>query len=62
VLLVDDLIATGGTADAALKLIRRAGGSVVGCAFIVELPDLGGRERLEKLGYPVVSLCRFSGH
>jgi len=62
VLLVDDLIATGGTAEAGLKLIGLAGGSVVGCAFIVELPDLGGRERLEKLGYPVVSLCRFSGH
>ena len=62
VLLVDDLIATGGTAEAGLKLIGLAGGSVVGCAFIVELPDLGGRERLEKLGYPVVSLCRFCGH
>ena len=62
VLLVDDLIATGGTAEAGLKLIGLAGGSVVGCAFIVELPDLGGRERLEKLGYRVISLCQFSGH
>ena len=47
VLLVDDLIATGGTAEAALKLVGFAGGSVVGCAFIVDLPDLGGRARLE---------------
>jgi len=62
VLLVDDLIATGGTAEAGLKLIGLAGGSVVGCAFIVELPDLGGRERLEKLGYRVISLFQFSGH
>ena len=62
VLLVDDLIATGGTAEAALKLIGIAGGSVVGCAFIVDLPDLGGRARLEKLGYPVLALCQFPGH
>ena len=62
VLLVDDLIATGGTAEAALKLIGLAGGSVVGCAFIVDLPDLGGRARLEKLGFPVLALCRFPGH
>ena len=52
VLLVDDLIATGGTAEAALKLIGTAGGSVVGCAFIVDLPDLGGRARLENRGFP----------
>jgi adenine phosphoribosyltransferase len=62
VLLVDDLIATGGTAEAALRLIGIAGGSVVGCAFVVDLPDLGGRARLEGLGYPVLALCRFSGH
>jgi adenine phosphoribosyltransferase len=62
VLLVDDLIATGGTAEAALRLIGIAGGSVVGCAFVVDLPDLGGRERLERLGYPVLALCEFSGH
>jgi adenine phosphoribosyltransferase len=59
VLLVDDLIATGGTADAALRLIGIAGGSVVGCAFVVDLPDLGGRERLERLGYSVLALCQF---
>jgi adenine phosphoribosyltransferase len=62
VLLVDDLIATGGTAEAALRLIGMAGASVVGCAFVVDLPDLGGRERLEKLGYPVLALCQFPGH
>ena len=61
VLLVDDLIATGGTAEAALKLIATAGGTVVGCAFIVDLPDLGGRARLERQGYPVFALCQFHG-
>ena len=62
VLLVDDLIATGGTAEAALRLIGIAGGSVVGCAFVVDLPDLGGRERIERLGFPVLALCQFPGH
>jgi adenine phosphoribosyltransferase len=62
VLLVDDLVATGGTAEAATRLIRTAGASLVGCAFVIDLPDLGGRSRLEALGYPVRSLCRFSGH
>ena len=62
VLLVDDLIATGGTAEAALRLIGIAGGSVVGCAFVVDLPDLGGRERIERLGYSVFVLCQFPGH
>jgi adenine phosphoribosyltransferase len=62
VLLVDDLIATGGTAEAALKLIAMGGGSVVGCAFVIELPDLGGRARLERMGHPVTALCAFAGH
>ena len=62
VVLVDDLIATGGTARAALTLIEIAGGLVVGCAFVVDLPDLGGRARLESLGYPVLALCQFAGH
>ena len=62
VLLVDDLIATGGTAEAALRLVNIAGGSVVGCAFIVDLPDLGGRARIEKMGHPVLALCHFAGH
>jgi len=59
VLLADDLIATGGTAEAALRLISIAGGSVVGCAFVVDLPDLGGFRRLEQMGYPVLALCQF---
>ncbi|MBK7331620.1 MAG: adenine phosphoribosyltransferase [Betaproteobacteria bacterium] len=62
VLLVDDLIATGGTAEAALKLIATGGGEVVGCAFVIDLPDLGGRARLERQGYPVTALCAFAGH
>jgi adenine phosphoribosyltransferase len=62
VLLVDDLIATGGTAEAALTLIRVAGGSIVGCAFVIDLPDLGGRAKLERLGYQVLALCEFAGH
>ena len=62
VLLVDDLIATGGTAEAAVKLVGTAGGSIVGCAFVIDLPDLGGRKRLETLGFPVMALCQFPGH
>lgn len=61
VLVVDDLIATGGTAEAALKLIARMGGSVLECAFVVDLPELGGRQRLEKLGYKVHTLVEFEG-
>ena len=62
VLIVDDLIATGGTAEAAAKLIRQAGGEVVGSAFIIDLPDLGGAKRLKKLGVPVRTLVAFAGH
>ena len=62
VLLVDDLIATGGTAEATVKLIGKTGGQIVGCAFVIDLPDLGGHKRLEKLGYIVVALCEFEGH
>ena len=61
VLLVDDLIATGGTAEATVKLIGKTGGQIVGCAFVIDLPDLGGRKRLEKLGHSVVALCEFEG-
>jgi len=61
VLLVDDLIATGGTAEAGIKLIERAGGHVVACSFVVDLPDLGGRARLEALGASVITLCEFEG-
>jgi len=62
VLLVDDLIATGGTAEAALEIVRIAGGAVVGCAFVIDLPDLGGRARLERSGHAVLALCEFAGH
>ena len=61
VLLVDDLLATGGTAEAGIKLIERLGGEVIGCAFVVDLPDLGGRARLEALGMEVHTLCAFEG-
>jgi len=61
VLLVDDLIATGGTAIAACKLIESMGGTVVECCFVIDLPDLGGRARLEKHGYKVFALCEFEG-
>ena len=61
VLLVDDLIATGGTAEAAAALIGKIGAEVVECCFIVDLPDVGGRKRLEKLGLKVFALCEFEG-
>ena len=62
VLLVDDLIATGGTAEAAARLVGVAGGIIVGCAFVIDLPDLGGHSRLQDLGFPVLALCQFPGH
>ena len=62
VLLVDDLIATGGTAEAAAKLIHRSGGRLIGAAFIVDLPDLGGMIRLAKLGVAGHALVAFDGH
>lgn len=61
VLVVDDLLATGGTAEAGIKLIERLGGEIVGCAFVVDLPDLGGRKRLETMGMEVHALCEFEG-
>ncbi len=61
VLLVDDLLATGGTAEAGIKLIERLGASVVGCAFVIDLPALGGRRRLEGMGMNVHCLCEFEG-
>lgn len=61
VLVVDDLLATGGTAEAGIKLIERMGGDIVGCAFIIDLPDLGGRKRIEALGMDVHVLCEFEG-
>ncbi|MEM9013519.1 MAG: adenine phosphoribosyltransferase [Pseudomonadota bacterium] len=62
ILLVDDLIATGGTAMAAARLIERAGGEIALCSFIIDLPDLGGAEKLRSAGYSVVSLMAFPGH
>lgn len=61
VLLVDDLIATGGTAVAAASLIDESGGDVVECAFVIDLPDLGGAKKLRKQGLPVFTLCEFKG-
>ncbi|MEM7418063.1 MAG: adenine phosphoribosyltransferase [Gemmatimonadota bacterium] len=62
VLLVDDLIATGGTATAALVLLRRLGAEVAEACFVVDLPDLGGARRLQELGCPCHALCAFEGH
>jgi adenine phosphoribosyltransferase len=61
ILLVDDLIATGGTAEAAVKLIHSMKGEIVECCFVIDLPDLGGTKRVEKLGQKVFSLCEFEG-
>ena len=62
VLLVDDLIATGGTALAGLDLLRRGGAEIVGASFVVDLPDLGGGDRLRAAGIEVTSLLQFEGH
>ena len=59
VLVVDDLLATGGTVDAAVKLLKKVGADVVGAAFIIELSDLGGREKLKDID--VVSMVQFEG-
>lgn len=62
ILIVDDLIATGGTAEAAAKLIQRSGGIVAGAAFVIDLPDLGGIKRLAALGVECHALVAFEGH
>ncbi|MBO0766960.1 MAG: adenine phosphoribosyltransferase [Hyphomicrobiaceae bacterium] len=62
ILIVDDLIATGGTAEAAVKLVRRSGGEVAGATFIIDLPDLGGMKRLAALGVTGHALMTFEGH
>jgi adenine phosphoribosyltransferase len=59
--IADDLIATGGTALAAARLVRRAGATVSGLSFIIDLPDLGGADALRRLGYPVRTLIAFEG-
>lgn len=61
VVVVDDLIATGGTALAAIELLERAGARVVGCAFVIDLPDLGGADKIRALGKDVVTLVSFAG-
>jgi adenine phosphoribosyltransferase len=58
---VDDLLATGGTARAGIHLIERLGAQVTGCAFVVDLPELGGRAKLEEMGQSVHALCQFDG-
>jgi adenine phosphoribosyltransferase len=62
VLVVDDLLATGGTAEAGVKLIERLGGDVTACAFVIDLPELGGSQKLRAMGLPLHSLCSFEGH
>ena len=62
ILIVDDLIATGGTAIAAVKLIKRLKGNVAACCFVVGLKDLGGISKLEKNGVSVITICHFDGH
>lgn len=61
ILLVDDLIATGGTMEAAARLIQEMGGEIIECCFVIDLPDVGGRARLEKQGQKVFALCTFEG-
>jgi adenine phosphoribosyltransferase len=61
VLLVDDLLATGGTSIAGARLVEKLGGKVVEIAFVVDLPDVGGRKALERAGYPMFALCEFGG-
>ncbi len=61
VLLIDDLLATGGTAVAGVKLIERLGGHIVAASFVVNLPDLGGEKRLREMGIEVHTLCAFAG-
>jgi adenine phosphoribosyltransferase len=62
VILVDDLIATGGTAEGAVKLLRQLGAEVLAACFIIDLPELGGAEKLRRLDVPVRTLIAFEGH
>ncbi len=62
VLIIDDLIATGGTALAAVALLRQGGAVIVGAGFVIDLPDLGGADRLRAAGVPVTALVEFAGH
>ena len=62
VILVDDLIATVGTAEGAVKLLQQMGADVVAACFVIDLPDLGGRRKIEALGVPVRTLIEYEGH
>ena len=62
VLIIDDLIATGGTSEAGAKLVEKSGGIVAGFVFVINLFDLGGKNLLEKKGYKTFSLIEFPGH
>ena len=62
ILIVDDLVATGGTAEAAVKLVQRSGGEIVGATFIIDLPELGGMRKLASLGVNGHALMAFEGH
>jgi len=62
VILVDDLIATGGTAEGAVKLLRQIGANVLAACFIIDLPDLGGADKLRAMDVPVRTLMTFEGH
>lgn len=61
ILVVDDLLATGGTAEAGIKLVERLGGEIIACSFVIDLPELGGRKKLEAMGMDVHALCAFDG-
>jgi adenine phosphoribosyltransferase len=62
VILVDDLIATGGTAEGAVKLLRQLGANVLAACFVIDLPELGGANKLRKMDVPVRTLISFAGH
>jgi adenine phosphoribosyltransferase len=61
VLVFDDLIATGGTAEAAVNLLKKMNAEIIECSFVIDLPDVGGRERLQNMGQKVFALCEFEG-
>jgi adenine phosphoribosyltransferase len=62
VLVMDDLLATGGTLLASIELLKRVGANVIGCAVVIDLPDLGGSAKIEAAGYPVFSIVNYPGH
>jgi len=62
VLLIDDLIATGGTAEASIKLLQKTGAEIIGAAFVIDLPDLGGLGKITSMGIPVTALVAYDGH